>query len=237
MKAASLLKTTRNTRDLGGHPAAGGRVTVPDRIWRSDRQENPDPEDIALLRSKGITTIIDMRTEEDNLTKPSFFRSLEGFTFLNYPIIEGDTIPESVEAVPGSYINIARSENMPRILKAIADADTGVMYNCAAGKDRTGVVTAILLMLCGVSDEEITADYMLTKECNRERFELLRKRRPISSFQGNPISGISWICSGPASGALTATLPVSDYRRKQNKNSLPACWMSDSGGAGERNSL
>ena len=178
MKAASLLKTTRNTRDLGGHPAAGGRVTVPDRIWRSDRQENPDPEDIALLRSKGITTIIDMRTEEDNLTKPSFFRSLEGFTFLNYPIIEGDTIPESVEAVPGSYMNIARSENMPRILKAIADADTGVMYNCAAGKDRTGVVTAILLMLCGVSDEEITADYMLTKECNRERFELLRKRRP-----------------------------------------------------------
>ena len=178
MKAASLLKTTRNTRDLGGHPAAGGRVTVPDRIWRSDRQENPDPEDIALLRSKGITTIIDMRTEEDNLTKPSFFRSLEGFTFLNYPIIEGDTIPESVEAVPGSYINIACSENMPRILKAIADADTGVMYNCAAGKDRTGVVTAILLLLCGVSDEEITADYMLTKECNRERFELLRKRRP-----------------------------------------------------------
>ena len=178
MKAASLLKTTRNTRDLGGHPAAGGRVTVQDRIWRSDRQENPDPEDIALLRSKGITTIIDMRTEEDNLTKPSFFRSLEGFTFLNYPIIEGDTIPESVEAVPGSYINIACSENMPRILKAIADADTGVMYNCAAGKDRTGVVTAILLMLCGVSDEEITADYMLTKECNRERFELLRKRRP-----------------------------------------------------------
>ncbi len=178
MKAASLLKTTRNTRDLGGHPAAGGRVTIPDRIWRSDRQENPDPEDIALLRSKGITTIIDMRTEEDNLTKPSFFRSLEGFTFLNYPIIEGDTIPESVEAVPGSYINIACSENMPRILKAIADADTGVMYNCAAGKDRTGVVTAILLMLCGVSDEEITADYMLTKECNRERFELLRKRRP-----------------------------------------------------------
>lgn len=178
MKAASLLKTTRNTRDLGGHPAAGGRVTVPDRIWRSDRQENPDPEDIALLRSKGITTIIDMRTEEDNLTKPSFFRLLEGFTFLNYPIIEGDTIPESVEAVPGSYMNIARSENMPRILKAIADADTGVMYNCAAGKDRTGVVTAILLMLCGVSDEEITADYMLTKECNRERFELLRKRRP-----------------------------------------------------------
>ena len=178
MKAVSLLKTTRNTRDLGGHPAAGGRVTVPDRIWRSDRQENPDPEDIALLRSKGITTIIDMRTEEDNLTKPSFFRSLEGFAFLNYPIIEGDTIPESVEAVPGSYMNIACSENMPRILKAIADADTGVMYNCAAGKDRTGVVTAILLMLCGVSDEEITADYMLTKECNRERFELLRQRRP-----------------------------------------------------------
>ena len=178
MKASSLLKTTRNTRDLGGHPAAGNRVTVPDRIWRSDRQENPDPEDIALLRSKGITTIIDMRTEEDNLTKPSFFRSLEGFTFLNYPIIEGDTIPESVEAVPGSYMNIACSENMPRILKAIADTDTGVMYNCAAGKDRTGVVTAILLMLCGVSDEEITADYMLTKECNRERFELLRQRRP-----------------------------------------------------------
>ncbi|MBO4471967.1 MAG: tyrosine-protein phosphatase [Clostridia bacterium] len=178
MKAASLLKTTRNTRDLGGHLTADGRITVPDRIWRSDRQECPDPEDIALLRSKGITTIIDMRTEEDVRDKPNRFQTLDGFTFLNFPVREGDTIPESVDAVPGSYLKIACSENMPRIFRAIADADTGVMYNCAAGKDRTGVVTAILLMLCGVSDDEITADYMLTKECNRERFELLRARRP-----------------------------------------------------------
>lgn len=52
------------------------------------------------------------------------------------------------------------------------------MINCTAGKDRTGVVSAILLSLCGVSREDIIYDYMITKVCNKERFDLIHKNFP-----------------------------------------------------------
>ena len=67
---------------------------------------------------------------------------------------------------------------MKDIFTTIAEAETGVMYNCAAGKDRTGVVSAILLMLCGVKEEEITDDYMLSKVYNKARFKLVEIHHP-----------------------------------------------------------
>ncbi|SCY71757.1 tyrosine-protein phosphatase [Butyrivibrio sp. INlla14] len=178
MGEKSLLATTLNTRDLGGHITSNGQKTVCGRIIRSDRQEYPDQDDITLLLSKGITTIIDMRGEADIKTKPSGFARQTGFTYINIPIEEGSSVPESVEAVPKSYMKIATSPNIRKVFEMIGNAPAGVMYNCAAGKDRTGVVTAILLMLCGVGEEEIVSDYMLTKECNRERFEMLRVNHP-----------------------------------------------------------
>ena len=85
---------------------------------------------------------------------------------------------ESAEAVPGSYLKIACAPNMENIFRTIAQADSGVIYNCSAGKDRTGVVTAVLLMHCRVRDEEIAEDYMITKECSQKRFEWIRQNFP-----------------------------------------------------------
>ena len=119
-----------------------------------------------------------MRDENDVKLKPSGFMNVEGFTYYNFPVEEGSKVPESIEAVPGSYINIACSPAMKDIFTTIAEAETGVMYNCAAGKDRTGVVSAILLMLCGVKEEEITDDYMLSKVYNKARFKLVEIHHP-----------------------------------------------------------
>jgi hypothetical protein len=179
MAAGSLLETTQNTRDLGGHKTVDGKVTIANRIYRSDRQEYPSERDIRFLLENGITTIIDLRIEDDVLEKPSGFQNREGFYYHNIPIVEGSDIPESVEAVPKSYMAIATlEENMPKLWETMANAPAGVMFNCSAGKDRSGTVTVILLMLCGVVEEEIVADYMLTKENNLERFELIRQNHP-----------------------------------------------------------
>ena len=178
MEMKSLLQTTQNTRDLGAHATVDGKVTVCNRIYRSDRQEYPSQKDIDFLLARKITTIIDLRTQADTAVKPSGFANLEGFRYFNIPIEEGSTIPESADAVPGSYLRIACAENMRKVFEAIAQAESGVMFNCAAGKDRSGVVAAILLMLCGVQEVEIIADYMLSKEANRERFELLKIKHP-----------------------------------------------------------
>lgn len=175
----SLLQTTLNTRDLGGYWSAEfGKELKRWRILRSDVQNYPSDADVELLKSRNIHTIIDMRGLKDVQKKPSGFLDKEGFLYRNFPIDEGSGIPESTDAVSESYLNIAESRNIGEIFRAIASADGGVMFNCTAGKDRTGVVSAILLGLCGVSEEDIIRDYMITKVCSRERFELIRKNFP-----------------------------------------------------------
>ncbi len=176
-RAHSLLHTTLNTRELGGYRTRG-RYTRMDAVWRSDVQRYPDQGDLALLREHHITTVIDLRGEGDILRAPSGFEGAADFAYCHVPIDEGSGIPESREAVPGSYMAIAMAKNMPRVFKKIADAPDGVMINCTAGKDRTGVVSALLLKLCGVSEEDIVYDYLLTRECNQKRFELIRQNYP-----------------------------------------------------------
>lgn len=177
--AKSLLETTLNTRDLGGYSCDHGNFrTLKNRIYRSDVQNYPSLGDKAFLLSYRITTIIDLRGLKDVERKPSGFANVKGFLYINCPIDEGSGVPESIEAVPLSYLHIAEAASMPNVFHAIACARDGVMFNCTAGKDRTGVVSALLLWLCGVPKEEIIFDYMLTKECNKERFRLIHENFP-----------------------------------------------------------
>ncbi len=177
-KCKSLLETTLNTRDLGGYQTRSGGCTSFDKLIRSDMQKYPSERDIAYLLRKHITTIIDMRGKDDVERVPSPFFRMEAFHYYNAPIEEGSGIPESVEAVPGSYMKIAASANIVHVYRKIAHASDGVLFHCSAGKDRTGVVSAILLLLAGVGDEDIIENYMMTKECNRERFALLHQKYP-----------------------------------------------------------
>ena len=174
----SLLKTTQNTRDLGGYRTCEGTLTRYESILRSDVQNYPNEEDFAYLISKNITTIIDMRGQKDVDRKPSGFVGRNGFEYYNFQIVEGSGVPESVEAVPVSYMGIAKAKAMPEVFMCIANAKTGVMFNCTAGKDRTGVVAALLLLHAGVSDKDIIENYVLTKEYGKERLELVHKNFP-----------------------------------------------------------
>ena len=175
----SLLETTLNTRDLGVYRSAmtGKRMRIW-RILRSDVQNYPSENDIRLLTERKIRTIIDMRGEKEVQRRPSGFADREGFVYCNIPIEEGSGIPGCIDAVSDSYIKIAESRRMADVFRAITMAPDGVMFNCTAGKDRTGVVSAILLGVCGVPDVEIIADYMYTKAYSMERFALIHKNFP-----------------------------------------------------------
>jgi len=174
----SLLETTQNTRELGGYVIKDGLATKRNSLWRSDVQNYPSEKDVALLKKRGITTILDLRGDKDLARKPSGFANAEGFTYINCPIIEGSGIPESVEKVPVSYLAIAQAEHIHEVFRTIANAESGIMFNCTAGKDRTGVVSAILLLHAGVSDSDIIENYVLTREYGRERLELVHKNFP-----------------------------------------------------------
>lgn len=174
----SLLRTTQNTRDLGGYRTKEGTLTKKGSILRSDVQNFPSEEDLEYLKVHGITTIIDMRGQNDVDRKPSGFVGKEDFAYFNYQINQGSGVSESMKAVPKGYMDIASAPEMPDVFRCIANAKSNVMFNCTAGKDRTGVVSAILLCHAGVSDKDIIENYVLTKEYGRERLELVHKNFP-----------------------------------------------------------
>ena len=174
----SLLDTTQNTRDLGGYLSINGEKTRPFRFLRSDKPEHPSQSDFQFLLSHGITTVIDLREESavNRLENP--FANHPGFFWHHCPIQEGSGIPESVEAVPGSYLQIAESPGAAEAFRVMASAPDGVLFHCSAGKDRTGTLAAILLMLAQVPEETIVSDYLMTGECIRERLDLVHQRFP-----------------------------------------------------------
>lgn len=174
----SLLETTQNTRDLGGYLRINGEKTRPFRFLRSDKPAHPSQADFQFLLSHGITTVIDLREESavNRLENP--FANHPGFVWHHCPIQEGSGIPESVEAVPGSYLQIAESPGAAEAFRVMASAPDGVLFHCSAGKDRTGTLAAILLTLAQVPEETIVSDYLITGECIRERLALVHQRFP-----------------------------------------------------------
>lgn len=174
----SLLETTQNTRDLGGYKTNDGKVTRWNSLIRSDVQYHPSKSDFDYLKCHGITTIIDMRSRTDVAKKPSGFASAEGFYYLHCPVPEGGSIPEAKSAVPTMYLSIACSPGISQVFREIANAERGVMFNCSAGKDRTGVVSAILLSHANAKEEDIIDNYVLTKEYGKERLALVHHNFP-----------------------------------------------------------
>lgn len=172
----SLLLSTYNTRELGGYPCKYG-YTKTGRILRSDRICSPDEKDMAYLKDRSITTVIDLRTEADAAESPCGLTQVRGFFYHHCPLEEGGYVPDAFEKVVPSYLAIAEEPNMAQVFHTMAQARDGVIFGCWAGKDRTGVTAAIILLLCGVSREDIVKNYMLTKPYGEKLWEMIRQYR------------------------------------------------------------
>ena len=172
----SLLKGTFNTRELGGFVTPCGE-TKRDMIWRSDRLSEYDADDEKTLLERNITTIIDMRTDEEAEKYPCVYDK-DGFDYRRFAITEGSMPPGTLEEVPVSYMSIALSESMGKVLGAVSGAKGGAVFFCTAGKDRTGVAAALILSACDAMRQDIIDDYVLSREYNRERLEKFLAEHP-----------------------------------------------------------
>lgn len=174
-----LLSGTDNTRDLGGYPIPGG-VTAWGRTFRSDAPVQLTREDVETLRRVGATTHIDLRTLEEVQRRPSALQNMPGFHYHHVDLCASmPMLPDSEEGVPASYFEMSQQfEPMSRIFRVIASAEGGVFFHCTAGKDRTGVVAAILLLLAGARRDDILADYILTAGYMRRPIQKLLEADP-----------------------------------------------------------
>lgn len=150
--STSILDSTFNTRFL----PAGNK-----KFLRSDCPTVLTRKEIKWLKDHNIVTIVDLRQPEECELKPCCLEKEKGFKYLHLPVTGGWDIPSppTVEHIIETYKEMT-NENTFSIADAIMSSPTNVMYFCAAGKDRTGVVSAIILHRLGVNEETIVKDYL-----------------------------------------------------------------------------
>jgi protein-tyrosine phosphatase len=158
-----------NVRDLGGLPTVDGYATRWGSIIRADVLSRLTDAGRRALLEYGVRTVIDLRSPEQAASEPSAFTAADnadGVTYLNLPVEAyyphvGQLISQAKTRAEVYCITLDHYPDLiAAVLRAIATAQPGgVVIHCHAGKDRTGVVTALLLGLAGVSAATIGADY------------------------------------------------------------------------------
>lgn len=156
---SSLLKSTLNTRVL---PI--DNIPIDEmRYIRSDVPLHLTKEEIQWLLDHDISILVDLRSSQELEQKPCPLQNIPGFTYCHLPVTGGESIPKSRPQLNEIYRGMI-DKQMDTILETILKAPSNVMYFCTAGKDRTGVVSALLLKHLGVSEDVIVEDYMKSKE-------------------------------------------------------------------------
>ena len=179
------IKGTENTRDLGGYPTCDGGVTRFGVFVRSDAWDEATEEDIAFIRDLGVKTIVDLRTKDQTEKNPHPLSAERGFDYHNVPVMGGGKIPDTKEEFPITYMQMADgTEYMRDVFRVFAEGEPSFLFNCVAGKDRTGVVAGLLLEICGVSDTDIYADYLLSASY---LFDNIHRNAPIYHFDPDVI--------------------------------------------------
>lgn len=177
----SLLDFTYNTRDIGGYCTTEGKHIQYSAFWRGDLPNEITDCDVAAMLSVGMTDVIDLRSQDEVRRQPCAFAAVRGLHYRHCALAGEGRVPSSPDGVADSYMEIAAGHAvMSEVMRGIAHAKGGVLCHCTAGKDRAGVVTAILMMLVGVSDEDILENYMQSEPNLRGLIdELCRKYQDL----------------------------------------------------------
>jgi len=171
------LDGTLNTRDIGGWPVdsgTGGHVRYR-VIYRSDTLDRLSPRDVGHFVRAGVQTVIDLRAEDERHGAGHLAGGLApaGATVHSFPLYDrvsagtlfvptAEGISHPLEAFYRAIL-VRHADAIRSVIEILADpANLPAMVHCTAGKDRTGMVVALLLSVAGVDDETIVNDYALT---------------------------------------------------------------------------
>jgi protein-tyrosine phosphatase len=170
-----------NVRDLGGHPTEDGRETRVGAIVRADSVRQLSDEGWKALVDYGVRRIVDLRLDSELAADPPRELPVE---VVHVPVLPelGTPFWDEIDAMTLALDDPAEErtqvyltflerygENFGRAVEEVAHAPEGaVVVHCLGGKDRTGLVAALLLRLAGVSVDDVAADYALSEEALRD---------------------------------------------------------------------
>ncbi len=163
-----------NLRDLGGYSTADGRVTRTGILFRSEaffRLSASSRND--LFQSLHLNTIIDLRSQQERQDQ-GYVEISDGQRLLHLPLldvsVDSDLNREQPDYLAKVYraILVSRPRSLREAIATIVDPDNWpLLFHCAAGKDRTGIVAMLTLSLAHVPNDLIAADYALTEHALR----------------------------------------------------------------------
>ncbi len=167
------LAGAHNFRDLGGLPTRDGATTRGGVLYRSDALHHLEPAGVQRLGELGVRTIVDLRSSAElehtgrgplERTDIAFVHaplshSQNGVHVLPPSLVDGDLGAHYVASLGD------RTETLAQVIALLATAEhLPAVFHCTAGKDRTGMVAALVLSLVGVADDVIVEDYALTDD-------------------------------------------------------------------------
>jgi len=173
-----------NFRDLGGYPAADGRSIRWRQLFRADGLTRLDEDDRAQLADLGLATVIDLRTNGEVEQRGRFPEDAFEVEYHHLPLT--DVLPPTEDLsrydepafVTTRYQQLFSegSSSLTRAVQLLAEPGAlPAVFHCSAGKDRTGVLAALVLGFLGVPREVIVEDYALSAEAMTALLERLKQ--------------------------------------------------------------
>ncbi len=171
-----------NIRDLGGLPRHNGTTTSFGAFVRSDSPHALSADAIEQLRTYGITTVIDLRYDQERSLLPNPFAQHTAVRYHATPLFSNGAIANNLDLLRMDVfyrhlLDTAQAE-IRQVYTQMAHSPGTTLFHCRVGKDRTGIISALLLMLADVKHEAIIADFVETEANIQPMLAELRAHRP-----------------------------------------------------------
>ena len=182
------FETALNMRDIGGYTNENNEPLKWKKIYRGEELNHLSPEDFQKFNKLGIKYVFDFRDDwapqlrPDHLPDGAFYRNLPVLKDLDFPRIDADRDELSKETIgeffKGLYLAEAkeRVNEFAEVLKVLRDDPDAIVYiHCTNGKDRTGFMIALIMLLAGINEEKVISEYSLTNHTFNKAYETLSK--------------------------------------------------------------
>lgn len=201
------LEGSRNFRDLGGYETTDGKKVKAGRVFRSDALVKLTDKDYEMLAGLKIRTVCDFRTQSERDrdptkwkgTAPEFLMIEIGggqgkgndvtATFMR-PLLEGKATPAQMSTMmrdTTAQMPIDYSAQFGQMFRRLVAVGEPLLYHCTAGKDRTGLASAMLLTILGVKRDQIEADYLLVNKLMPPEQSAPAMAKRMEGMVGRPI--------------------------------------------------